>query len=251
VSRYVADLGNTRLKLGRLGSDGTMVETLSLPAAPGPGLLEALHRWLPPTEPPGRWGIVSVNPPAAAHLQALLEERGQTIAAYYSSAADVPVRHALEFPERTGADRAVLVWSALDEMHRGPGLVVSCGTAITVERISSDGVWQGGAIAAGMGLAARALHRQTAQLPLVAPDRPRAAWGPETQAAISAGVFWGAVGAVRELIARQSEGLGSPPWILWAGGDAELLAEWAGRPVDRVVPDLVLRGLARLLGSRE
>ena len=42
-----------------------------------------------------------------------------------------------------------------------------CGTAITVERITAEGVWQGGAIAPGLGQTARALHLMTAQLPFI------------------------------------------------------------------------------------
>ena len=49
------------------------------------------------------------------------------------------------------------------------GLVVLCGTAVTIERVAADGTWQGGAIAAGLSMTARALHLLTAQLPLVDP----------------------------------------------------------------------------------
>jgi type III pantothenate kinase len=132
-------------------------------------------------------------------------------------------------------------------MHPGerPGLVVSCGTAITIERVAADGTWQGGAIATGLGLSARALHLLTAQLPLVSPPPAPAAWGRSTRPAIEAGVFWGAVGTVRELLARQSEGL-DDPWLVWTGGDADRLAPCIDWGDVRVVPDLVLEGLARL-----
>jgi hypothetical protein len=54
------------------------------------------------------------------------------------------------------------------------------------------------------------------------------------------------VGAVRELLARQSEGMdqGGPPWVVWTGGDAPALARAVDWPGARVVPDLVLHGLA-------
>jgi type III pantothenate kinase len=123
--------------------------------------------------------------------------------------------------------------------------VVLCGTAVTVERVSKEGVWQGGAITAGLGLAARALHLQTAQLPQIALAAIPPAWGDSTRPAIEAGVFWGVVGAIRELLRRQEAGMIEPPWVVWSGGDAEVLARSVDWPGATVVPELVLRGLAR------
>ena len=143
---------------------------------------------------------------------------------------------------------------------RGRGLVISCGTALTVERIDSEGVWEGGAIAAGLGLTARALNQGTAQVPHLDADpggwhmvgvedadadeienSPFAAWGRTSEVAVKAGVFWGTVGAARELIARQ----GVTGWRIWTGGDAVLLADAVeGDGNAWVVHALVLRGLA-------
>ena len=122
------------------------------------------------------------------------------------------------------------VFAALRLMPPGrPGLVVSCGTAITVERITAEGVWQGGAIAPGLGTMASALHLRTAQVPLIDtrqfdPHHPPPAWGRGTVASLKAGIFWGTVGLVRELLARQADDLDGDPWVVWAGGDATLLA---------------------------
>ena len=59
-------------------------------------------------------------------------------------------------------------------------------------------------------------------------------------------MFWGAVGAVRELLTRQAAGLAPAPWLVWTGGDAEAIAPRIDWPDARVVPDLVLEGLARV-----
>jgi type III pantothenate kinase len=171
---------------------------------------------------------------------------------WYRSAAEVPIRHALEHAETTGADRALAVAGARALQPPGiPGLVVSCGTAITVERIAADGTWQGGAIAPGLALSARALHQQTAQLPLVSPsgNPAPAPWGRSTRPALDAGVFWSAVGSIRELLARQAAGLEPAPWLVFTGGDAAALAPWIDRDDARIVPDLVLEGLARVAFS--
>jgi len=126
-----------------------------------------------------------------------------------------------------------------------PGLIVSCGTAITIERVSAAGVWQGGVIAPGLFLSARALHLLTAQLPLIHPDQSAPFWGRGTLDSLEAGIFWGSVGAVRELLARQVFDQGEKPWIVWTGGDAERLARPVCGDDARIIPDLVLQGLVR------
>ena len=125
-------------------------------------------------------------------------------------------------------------------------MVVLCGSAITVERLGADGTWHGGAIGPGLFLSAKALFTQTAQLPLIdaTPDPPP--WGQSTIPALQAGVYWGVVGAIRELLTRQSLGLVPDPWVVFSGGDAEALCKSVGWKGAEVIPDRVLRGLAFL-----
>lgn len=259
--RIVADLGNSRLKWAEVGPDGAIGPMLALPIGDSQGreistgasearepgdLFAALG------EPRGQaWAVASVNPPAAGRLGAWLGARGVGSIGWYRSAADVSLRHLLLRPEATGADRALAVSAALAmNGSRGPGLVVSCGTAVTVERVSDEGVWEGGAIAPGLSPMSLALHATAAQLPLAGRggdghvDAPPPL-GRETASAMAAGLYWGLVGSVREILARQAEGLPASPWVVWTGGDAGWLARGVEGPGARVVPDLVLRGLAR------
>ena len=247
AASFVIDVGNTRIKWGRLDAWGSLVETFASEVDEPDSWTGAIDR-LVSTVPVGG-AVASVNPAAAERLEALMSDRGIGPIRWFRSANDVPVRHRLDAPDRTGADRALAVLAAVDRPHRvGPGIVVQCGTAITVERIGPDGTWHGGAIAIGPSLASRALRSGTAQLPevpLPTSDEIPKAWGTSTDPALVAGIVWGAVGAVRELISRQSEGLDPTPWILWTGGDASTLSRLMGGLPARVVPDLVLIGLAR------
>lgn len=245
--RIVADLGNSRLKWGRLGAGVRLEESVALPPDDPTAWASAWRRWERTAGHASSWAVASVNPPAADRLAAFLDGLGPGRArvAWFRSAADVPVRHALAQPESAGADRALAAAAALAERPAGrPGLVVLCGTAVTVERLSADGTWHGGAITAGLTLTARALHAMTAQLPLVVPPESPPAWGNATRPALEAGVFWGVVGAVRELLTRQSAAFQAPPWVVWTGGDAPALARALAWPDARVDPDLILRGLA-------
>jgi type III pantothenate kinase len=239
----VADLGNSRLKWGRVEPDGRLGATVALPTDSSGVWASAWEAWgLSGGET--AWSVASVNPPLADRLARFLAVRGVTAVRWHRSAAEVAVRHELEHPETAGADRALAVVGALGiHQGRGPGLVVSCGTAVTVERISSGGLWQGGAIAPGLGPMARALHLLTAQLPEVAPSQAPEAFGRSTVPALEAGVFWGVVGAIRELLTRQAQGLAPFPWLVWTGGDAPTFARWVDWPEAQVLPDLVLEGL--------
>jgi type III pantothenate kinase len=246
MTRIVADLGNSRLKWGRIEPDGRLGSTVALPTDDPSTWAFAWDAW-GLSEVETCWSIASVNPPLADRLGRFLKSRGVLEIRWHRSASEVSVRHELEHPESAGADRALAVVGALQmRQGRGPGLVVSCGTAVTVERISDDGVWQGGAIAPGLKPMARALHLLTAQLPEVAPIEAPSPFGRSTIPALEAGVFWGVVGAIRELLARQAEGLSTTPWLVWTGGDASTFArhvEWPGAEVE---PHLVLLGLGAL-----
>jgi type III pantothenate kinase len=247
VLRIVADLGNTRFKWSRLDDRGQPEPSVAFP-------VDDPSTWTPALIEGSSWAIASVNPPASTLLADQLSAR-KIEARWFRSGSDVPVRHALGTPHTTGADRALAVAAAIQQAEPGqPGHVILCGTAVTVEHISPEGVWLGGAIFPGLGMLCSSLHARTAQLPAVRPrfePQPQP-WGDTTQSALEAGIYWGLVGAIREILARQSmaggggSGAETEPWVLWSGGDAPELASSVQGTTARVVPDLVLHGLAAL-----
>lgn len=244
--RIVADLGNSRLKWARLDEEGRLTPSSALPPDDPLAWGALWDDWHQGQPQPSRWAIASVNPPVAERLAAFLQCRHVCQVTWYHTAADVPLAMDVDGADTGGADRALAVLAALAHMPSGqPGLVVSCGTAITIERVTPAGVWQGGVIAPGLFLSARALHLLTAQLPLVHPDHSAPFWGRGTLPSLEAGVFWGTVGSIRELLARQSFEHDEMPWIVWTGGDAERLARPVSGDNVRIIPDLVLRGVAQ------
>ena len=118
---------------------------------------------------------------------------------------------------------------------------------MTVNFIDSAGVFQGGVILPGFRLIARALSAGTDLLPTVDTSfhttTPPHVSGKSTEEAIRSGLFWGGVGAIRELIGRVSAELDSPPQLYVTGGDAKLLVKFLS-PDAVFVPDLVLQGIA-------
>ncbi len=245
--RIVADLGNSRLKWGRLDASGNIAESVSLPLDDAARWDSVWRGWNPSFAVPSSWRISSVNPPLAERLGMFLTRNTVNDIVWYRNASDVPIASLVKYRETAGADRAIAVLGAKAMRPAGqPGMVVLCGSAITVERVGADGTWQGGSIGPGLFLSAKALFTQTAQLPLINPISDPPAWGDSTIPALQAGVYWGVVGAIRELLARQSEGLFPNPWVVFSGGDAEALCKSVGWEGAEVIHDLVLRGLASL-----
>jgi len=151
-------------------------------------------------------------------------------------------------PASVGRDRLFAARAALDLC--GDSIVVSAGTALTVDAVRSDATFLGGAIAPGPALLARALAEGTARLPTIDPRPNRPALGRDTKEALEAGVGVGFRGAARELVERVGEesGLARAPVVLTGGARAFLLdpSAFEGRPLV-VEADLVHLGLLRAL----
>jgi type III pantothenate kinase len=193
-----------------------------------------------------QWRVASVVRNAPVEITALVAARRPRDTMRELKAGDLPLEVRLVAPERVGIDRLLAAVGAnrAREADRA-AIIVDLGSAITVDLVAVDGAFLGGAILPGVAIAARALHEQTDGLPLEgAPsfDAPPAPLGASTRDALQSGLCWGAVGAVRELVARLSTGFDQPPEVLVTGGDAAGFAELLGGGT-RCIPSLVLAGI--------
>lgn len=157
---------------------------------------------------------------------------------------DIPLPMPLDLDneDEVGVDRVCSAAAAYDRIQAACA-IASFGSAITVDCVSADGRFLGGAILPGLDLALRALHDHTAALPRVRPGKPAGAFGRNTHDAIVNGVVFGAVGALREIVERFATELQAWPQLVVTGGHAQLIAEHTSI-VDIVVPDLCLMGVA-------
>ncbi len=186
--------------------------------------------------------IGSVSPRTAALVRDAVEELCDVEPLFVRDDLPLPLPLDIENADEVGVDRVCSAAAAFDRL-RTACAVASFGTATTVDCVSQDGRFLGGAILPGVEMSCEALHDGTQQLPHVQAGQPSGPFGRNTHDAIVNGVIYGTVGALRELVERYATELGQWPQLVITGGNAELVRENANF-VDNVVPDLCLMGIA-------
>ncbi len=147
-------------------------------------------------------------------------------------------------PGSLGLDR-VLNLIGLD----APGIVISCGTAITVDALGLDGgpVW--GAIMPGFTTAAEGLHARVPALPAVLAGDDVILPARTSRQSVANGVVLGTARAAQALAGELAElafaGAAAP--VTLTGGDAaRLRALWRGEPLPVVNEHLLFGAMARI-----
>ena len=121
-------------------------------------------------------------------------------------------------------------------------VIVDFGTALTFTVITGEGKIVGVSIAPGLKTAVKALFSNTAQLPEVPLVMPDSAIGKNTVHAIQAGILWGYVGMVREMIYQIKKEIGQDCMVLATGGLSSILTPLQD-DFDEVDKTLTLNGL--------
>lgn len=177
---------------------------------------------------------------AAEVIRAMLPVAQEAVHFVRSEREGPGVRNGYRVPVQLGVDR----WCALigaRAQHDGACIVVSAGTATTVDTLDADGRFVGGLILPGVDMMRTALARNTAQLPLV--QGHWQAHPDSTADAILTGCLEAQCGAIERAFARI---VGRPGAVcLLGGGSAPVLEPHLECPV-RPVRNLVLEGLRQL-----
>ena len=256
------DIGNSWIKLGWFESLEGIAATMEAGSAPLPQPIwteryptaesppQSLLNRLPATAL--QWHLSSVHREGTRQLQQWVASQRHGDEVQVLTCRDLPIELHVESPERVGLDRlaAAVAANALREPSHA-AIVIGSGTAVTVNVVGVDGAFEGGAILPGFGMQARALFGAD-QLPLTEfqPDAvPPSPLGKNTDQAIRSGLFWGTVGAVRELIARLSASTSTPADVFVTGGDVSRLSSELGGGC-RFVPNMVLAGIALAAARR-
>lgn len=244
------DLGNTRLKAWDLRHD----DACSLRVRDA-DWLSPLLAWRADRAGAANvaadWCIASVHAAAFQRLVDALQARFPNDRWRSLTHADVPLPTAVKPLEKLGIDRYLVAWAGY-ALVAGPVLVVDAGSAVTIDWVDAEGIFQGGAIVPGFELQLQTLGRYAVSLADAVDSirngpaaKLRAAArfpGRNTEAALAAGVGASVAGTLGYIL-RQIEHRGQPtPTLVLTGGDAHRLAALVDRP-HRLETDLMRNAL--------
>jgi type III pantothenate kinase len=143
-------------------------------------------------------------------------------------------------PKEVGPDRIANAVAAYD-LYGGPSIVVDFGTANTIEAVSEQGEYLGGAIFPGIEISMDALFARAAALRRVELVAPRHVIGKSTVESIQSGCVYGFSGQVDALVDRFEAELGECT-VVATGGLADPIIEHS-RTIQHYEPWLTLQGL--------
>ena len=244
------DVGNTNLTIGlykgkelawhwRLATDQAR-----MPDEYGLQMLGLLER--AGLQPKNLLGIAlsSVVPPLTGRVQQACREYLSCDPFLVDAGVKTGIRIRYEDPKAVGADR-VCDAVAVMQTYGGPACIIDFGTATTFNALTKEGDYLGGAITAGINLAAEALFTRAAKLPRIDLQRPPSVIGRNTVHAMQSGLLFGYVSMVEGMVTRFRTELGPEMKVVATGGLAELVAVET-KVIDILSPWLTLDGL-RLL----
>jgi type III pantothenate kinase len=140
---------------------------------------------------------------------------------------DIGLRITTENPVEVGADLVANAVAAFDSF-KGNCIVVDFGTALSFTAVAAPGELRGVAIAPGLSSAVESLARNTAQLPSVPLSAPPVTIGRNSRHSIQAGIIFGYVGLVGEIIRRMRFELGGSAGVALTGGQSQIMAPLLG-----------------------
>mgnify|MGYP003337319230 FL=1 len=235
------DAGNTRIKWALAAPGLPVGQWQSMGSVSHADFAQLAAAW--PRVPIAQVLISNVaGDPLAARLSEILQAQGVSAKAirWFRAIADCAgVRNGYAQPEKLGSDRFA---SLVGARHRFPGerlLVVTCGTATTLDALEPDGEFIGGMIAPGLGTMAESLAISTALLPSVDSVARERVFADNTRDAIVSGCLSAQVGTIVQAMSQRRDPVAR---CLLSGGAAPYIAPHLPIPFE-AVDNLVLLGL--------
>ncbi len=241
------DIGNTNLTLGlyegdKLGAHWRLATDHNrMPDEYGLQFLGLLQNAGKTLDEITGVSLASVVPPLTGRVIQACREYLKQEPLVVDAGIKTGIKIRYEDPRAVGADR-VCDAVAVMKLYGGPACVVDFGTATTFNAITKDGEYLGGAITAGINLAAEALYTRAAKLPRIDLQVPPSVIGRNTIHAMQSGLLFGYVSMVEGMVARFRSELGSDMKVIATGGLAEVVAKET-KVINVIAPWLTLDGL--------
>lgn len=256
MSTLLIDIGNSRIKWARLARSGRLGPQRAARYA-GWSAQQARHALFGRARDIERVLVVSVAPAALERLVTRAAQlHGCAAPIFVRSARRLgPVTTRYREPWRLGADRLVAAVGAHALVGARSVCVIDVGTAMTLDLLDPQGVHLGGVIVPGPELMVASLLADTAGIERRARGArrtqraPRTPFARDTRSAIALGAAYAVAAAIDRVILEAGARLGRRPAVLLTGGAAAAIRPLLRASAVRLVPDLVLRGLAKLANS--
>ena len=145
-------------------------------------------------------------------------------------------------PQRLGVDRFVALVGARHYVHTA-SVIIDCGTAVTLDAITSQGQHLGGLIFPGLQTMRNSLVAKTAAIRKSDQPKDLPLFAKDTVEGVSSGTLRAAAAAIDQLGVSMAAELDGPVTRILCGGDASELMPWLTQEY-RHDPMLVLKGLA-------
>ncbi|EKB47562.1 type III pantothenate kinase [Cecembia lonarensis] len=166
---------------------------------------------------------------------------------FLSKSTLIPIKNLYATPETLGVDRKAAAVGARCIFEQGPLLTIDMGSCITYEILDEEDQYFGGAISPGLKMRFRAMHQQTARLPLLdlpLGEKPELI-GNSTEKGMKSGVYYGIQHEMLGFIAAYQAKYPNLRVII-CGGDSKIFESLTKDHIF-VIPNLVLYGLNRIL----
>lgn len=188
--------------------------------------------------------ISSVVPPLVVPMVKMCERYFHIRPLVVGPGIKTGIRLNYENPRSIGADRIVNVVGAY-EQYGGPLIVIDIGTATTFDVVDENGDFLGGVIAPGIGTSADALFQSAAQLPRIELVPPKHVICRNTIQGMQAGIIYGYVGQIDEIVRRIKKEMGRDMEVVATGGLARMITKESAT-INHVDHFLTLTGLQAL-----
>lgn len=162
-----------------------------------------------------------------------------------SHKSKVPFKNSYATPHTLGLDRIALITSAYYHNPHRNTLVIDAGTCVTYDIINDFDEYLGGAISPGLQMRYKAMHEQTANLPLLEKEEIIDFIGNATNSSMHSGVVNGLAQEISGVVHQYGSRFKDLTVIL-TGGDAQFLSK---RLKNTIFADskFLLKGLNYLL----
>lgn len=190
-------------------------------------------------------GVCSVVPQINYSLSSAITKYFGKDALFIQAGVKTGLKLRYSNPKEIGADRIAGAVGAASLFSEKNLIIIDMGTATTVDCVTKNKEYLGGAIMPGLRISAEALANGTAKLPSVEITKPEHICGTSTIEAIQSGLYYGHAGALRELIFLFEKNVfkGEKAFVIGTGGFSRIFEQY--NIFNTICPELVLLGVKK------